>query len=157
MRKKHKAENSLYDSNLEENFHELWKKHSTYQMTHHHVVELSRKWELDFAFPNHKIGIELQGYGTGHVSYLGMKRDYEKHNDFVSAGWLILYFMSNHLLTPGYPISLIKQSLEKKNVRITEFNTHKEERCNNKPNNLIDAARRLQNQRFNPQNLPRKP
>lgn len=44
------------------------------------------------------MAIEIQGFGTGHTSYTGMQRDYFKHNEANRLGWVILYFMSTHLI-----------------------------------------------------------
>lgn len=44
------------------------------------------------------MAVEIQGFGPGHNSLLGMKNDYEKHNAAIVMGWKILYFMSHDLL-----------------------------------------------------------
>ncbi len=55
-----------------------------------------RKWRLDFAYPCHKIGIEIQGInyttGYGHQNPSTIKKDYEKHNALTSEGWRMFYF-----------------------------------------------------------------
>jgi very-short-patch-repair endonuclease len=59
-----------------------------------------RRFLLDFAYPQLKLGIEIQG-GTwmsnrsGHTSGAGVKRDCEKSNLAVTEGWDILYFTSD--------------------------------------------------------------
>jgi len=157
LKKKFKASNKEYDSNFEEKFYHLWREHSSFPITHHWEVNLSRKWELDFAFPAQKIAIELQGYGQGHISYLGMKRDYEKHNDLILDGWYLVYFMSTHTSeNPTYPISILRSLLEKRNVRIRDFDILPQGPKPGESNNLANAARRIQNQRFNQQNQPRQ-
>jgi len=165
MRNKFRPNNKVYDSNFEENFHKLWKQHSSYPIVFHHTVccpntldpSKSRKWELDFCFPAEKLGIELQGHGTGHLSYKGMRRDCEKHNDLVSNGWTLLYFMTIHLNEcPDSVISLIIQRLEHKNERIrchtnvTSRSVHTDlskEGGQIKSSRLADLQRRLSNQR----------
>ena len=52
LKKIHKATNKNFDSNFEEQFAELWSKHSNYPIVHHHIVVLSQAWEIDFAFPD---------------------------------------------------------------------------------------------------------
>lgn len=54
-------------------------------------------WRFDFAFPPVKLAIEIQGYGRGHTSYMGMYADYQKHNSAIRHGWRIIYLMSNDL------------------------------------------------------------
>lgn len=57
----------------------------------------TRKWRFDFAFTNHKLAIEIQGYGKGHADYMSMANDYTKHNEAVRLGWSILYFMGHDI------------------------------------------------------------
>lgn len=149
MKKAYRPKQRIYDSNFEENFHQIWKAHSTYPIVHHHVVHLQRKWEIDFCFPQEKIAIELQGYGTGHLSYAGMQRDYQKHNDLVMAGWIILYFMSADLKKDERrTIDTIKFVLKGRNPGIGKFDYSETKRPEFQPNNLAEAARRLLNKRL---------
>ena len=57
----------------------------------------TRKWRFDFCFKEAFLAIEIQGYGTGHNSYEGMKKDYEKHNAAISLGWSVIYLISGDL------------------------------------------------------------
>jgi len=54
-----------------------------------------RKFRLDIAWPALKIGLEVQGAlwlpVGGHKTGVGIKRDHEKGNLSVLAGWHILY------------------------------------------------------------------
>lgn len=56
-----------------------------------------RKWRLDFAFPEIKLGVEIQGYGEGHAAYASMANDHTKNNEAVLHGWNIIYLMSYQL------------------------------------------------------------
>lgn len=148
MRKKYRPTQKIYDSNFEETFHQLWKAHSTYPIVHHHTVHLSRKWEIDFCFPTERIAIELQGYGTGHLSYKNMQRDYNKHNDLILAGWVLLYFMTADIKDePERTISTIKRVIERVNPTIGKFDITSIERSEHQPGNLLEAARRLINKK----------
>lgn len=146
MKKRHRPTNPMYDSSLEEDFHRLWLRSTNIPIVPHHTVDC---WELDFAFPRSKVGIELQGYGTGHLSYKGMQRDTEKHNYLVMHDWTVLYFMSVHLKEPGQMLYLIVEVLKKKGLQIAR--EHRQEDSSSKPNGgpkpnpLIEAARRLRN------------
>lgn len=69
----------------------------------------SRKWEFDFAHPQSKVGVEVQGgahgraitciychrslpfrAGLGHGTAAGLHRDYEKSNAAQELGWVLL-------------------------------------------------------------------
>lgn len=56
---------------------------------------------LDFAFPEVKLYVEIQGFGFGHRGK-GAIRDYKKQNQLVKAGWVGLV----------YPASEVKQNAE---------------------------------------------
>lgn len=141
---------------MEEQFQELVVPKLQANFIHHHVVKLSKSWELDFACPELKIGVELQGFGTGHISYQGMFRDTNKHNDLVLDGWFILFFMSAHLKdSPNDVIKIINQTVSiKSNGRITPRASASSNNNHTRPETegnslLLEKARRLLNQRFN--------
>lgn len=93
-----KSTEGIPESNLEETFHRYWVAHfPSFTPTLQYKFHPERQWRFDFAFVQLKIAIEIQGFGEGHNSYLGMTKDYEKHNEAVRHGWRILYFMSCHL------------------------------------------------------------
>lgn len=54
----------------------------------------TRKWRFDFAIPDIKLAIEVQG-GTyirgGHSRGAGQGKDYEKHNAATELGWRVLF------------------------------------------------------------------
>lgn len=142
MKKKYKPTNDAYDSKFEEDFHILWKTHSRYPIIRHHKVTISRTWEIDFAFPDLRIAIELQGHGGGHLDYLSQLRDITKHNDLLLAGWTMVYFMSKHLNDVKYITSTLDTLMERKHgPRIRDYRNNPSQR--QQPNNLAEAARRL--------------
>jgi very-short-patch-repair endonuclease len=55
-----------------------------------------RRFEIDFAYPEKKAGIEIQGgqymKKSGHNSATGLSRDYEKQNLALLNGWKILQY-----------------------------------------------------------------
>jgi very-short-patch-repair endonuclease len=65
--------------------------------TQQHKFHPVRNWRFDFCWPDKKLAIEVQGFGPGHNSLLGMLSDYEKHNAALILGWRIIYFMSRDL------------------------------------------------------------
>jgi very-short-patch-repair endonuclease len=48
-------------------------------------------YRIDFAYPQVKLAIEVDGYET-HSSPRAMQRDLERQNDLVAAGWTVLRF-----------------------------------------------------------------
>lgn len=88
---------SPHGSNLERSFDKAWKARYKYPILPQHRFHPSRAWRFDFAFPDAFLAIEIQGYGTGHTSYVGMLGDYEKHNEAIKHGWAIIYLMSKQI------------------------------------------------------------
>jgi very-short-patch-repair endonuclease len=59
------------------------------------IFSQARKFELDIAIPEHRIGIEIDGgvyTRQAHGSVNGIKRDMAKHNLLVREGWRVLRF-----------------------------------------------------------------
>lgn len=80
-----------------------------------------RKFRLDFAWPEYRLGLEVQG-GLGsvvgaHSSKKGAHRDMEKHNAAVLRGWSILYASPKQLCT-AETIELVKDY--KRNEGLTD-------------------------------------
>lgn len=54
-----------------------------------------RKWRIDYAFPDVKLAIELEGgcwIGGRHTSGSGFVSDMEKYNALTEAGWYLLRY-----------------------------------------------------------------
>ncbi len=71
----------------------------------------TRRWRFDFAWPDKKIAIEVQGglwRGGSHVTSRGVSRDIEKHNHAVELGWTILY-ATRETITSGEALRLIER------------------------------------------------
>ena len=76
-----------------------------------------RRWRFDFAWPRHKIAVEVDGgiYTRGrHVRGSGFERDAEKRNAAVMAGWRVLHFTPRHVKS-----GLAVQSIESLMKRIS--------------------------------------
>ncbi len=61
----------------------------------------TRKWRLDFAWPDQKIGVELNGgqwIKGGHNTGGGTQRDAEKNNSAQFLGWRVFTLVNNQLL-----------------------------------------------------------
>jgi very-short-patch-repair endonuclease len=74
-----------------------------------------RKWRFDFAWPDLKVAVEVEGltYGAGgrHQRVGGYQGDLEKYNAAAMAGWLVLRFTGNDVRR-GIAIRQITQTLE---------------------------------------------
>lgn len=86
------------ESKIEHDLFNYWKRNFKEPIVQQHQFHPERAWRFDFCFPSAYVAVEVQGYGTGHTSYTGMHRDYEKHNAAMALGWGIVYVMSKDLL-----------------------------------------------------------
>lgn len=105
----------LSESELEAKFLNLCIEFKLPQPTQQYIFHPQRRWRLDFAWPEHKLAVEIQGFGTGHTSYKGMQSDYEKHNEALLLGWRFLYFMGADLVAPNLfqTINIVRLSLDR--------------------------------------------
>lgn len=74
----------------------------------------TRRWRLDFAYPERKIGIEVQGgiYSRGaHSRGSGLERDYEKINTAQLMGYKVFQF-SRKMIEDGMAVDTIIKALE---------------------------------------------
>jgi very-short-patch-repair endonuclease len=72
-----------------------------------------RKWRFDFAWPDQKVAVELDGgiwTKGGHSTGTGIMRDMEKSNQAQLDGWLVLRFSDKHL-EDGSAIEQTKRAL----------------------------------------------
>lgn len=112
-----------FDSKLEEDFYRYWNNGKRLKPITGHKFHPVRQWRFDFAWVEHKLAIEIQGYGEGHNSYNGMKTDYEKFNEATLMGWRILFYMAHHINDPVHRRTMINQigeALEGNNFRAEE-------------------------------------
>jgi len=60
-----------------------------------------RKWMFDFAWPKHKIALEVEGgtwTGGRHTSGKGFMNDCEKYNHATIMGWKVLRVVTNWIV-----------------------------------------------------------
>jgi very-short-patch-repair endonuclease len=72
-----------------------------------------RKFEIDLAWPDQKVGIEIDGgifNGKAHGSVTGILRDLEKHNLLLLSGWRVLRYTPAQV-RQGEAIEGLKQLL----------------------------------------------
>lgn len=78
-----------------------------------HMFHWTRKWRFDYAIPDLKVAIEIDGavwdYGR-HNRPQGYINDLEKLNTATSMGWLVLRFTTEDRLKNA-TLSLIKETI----------------------------------------------
>ena len=62
-----------------------------YRMAREHVFHPTRGWRFDFAWPELKLAVELDGRGR-HQTVKGTRGDCEKLNAAVILGWRVLRY-----------------------------------------------------------------
>lgn len=99
------AEKAVYDS-LEDKFLRRWLELGGPELEREVLFDSIRKWRMDFAFiatsskgePVH-VAFEIQGgiykADSGHRSFNGVQRDYEKFNSATLQGWLVFQITSS--------------------------------------------------------------
>ena len=90
-----------------------------------------RKFRFDFAYPDKKLLIEVQGAiwkggEGGHSSGVGLSRDYEKNNLAILNGWKVMYFTGN-TIRGGEAVAQIEEAVKSKPRLITRDNGGKDE------------------------------
>jgi very-short-patch-repair endonuclease len=72
-----------------------------------------RKWRFDFAWPARKLAVEIDGgafSGGRHTTGDGFRRDLEKSNAAVMAGWRVLHFLPEQV-DDGSALALVERAL----------------------------------------------
>jgi very-short-patch-repair endonuclease len=70
-----------------------------------------RKWRFDFAWPEHKLAVEIEGLGGGrHQRMAGFKADCEKYNAALLQGWSVFRFTTDMVLS-GQAINTVNEVL----------------------------------------------
>src|SRR5688572_10984501 len=72
--------------------------------TPEHRFSPPRKWRFDFAWPDHRVALEVEGgaFTRGrHTRGAGFVKDMEKYNTATLAGWRVLRVTPSDLLTSG--------------------------------------------------------
>jgi very-short-patch-repair endonuclease len=67
-----------------------------------HKFEPMRRWRFDYAWPEVKIALEVEGgiyTGGRHTSSSGFVKDMAKYNRAAVLGWRVLRIEPKHLLT----------------------------------------------------------
>jgi very-short-patch-repair endonuclease len=56
-----------------------------------YVFHPTRKWRFDFAWPDIKLAVEIEGRGR-HQSFGGFEKDAEKYNAAAKLGWRVMRY-----------------------------------------------------------------
>lgn len=78
-----------------------------------HLFHPVRKWRFDYAFPSHKIALEVEGgvhTGGRHIRPRGFLNDMEKYNTASVMGWRVLRTTPDELRT-FKTIQMIKEAI----------------------------------------------
>lgn len=78
-----------------------------------HQFHPARRWRLDFAWPSHKLAVEVEGgtfSGGRHTRGTGYRRDIEKYNQLCLQGWHLLRF-TTEMVKAGEATGLITDML----------------------------------------------
>lgn len=92
-----------------------------------------RKWRFDYAWPQWKVALEVEGgvfgfkdpktgkhrSGGAHSSITGIKRDIEKYNYAGAMGWTVIRCLPTTLLQKE-TLAFVKAALESRGLRKTE-------------------------------------
>jgi hypothetical protein len=79
-----------------------------------------RKFRLDIAWPEYKIGIEVQGgifLKAAHSTGTGIKRDMEKRNLGILHGWRVLEVEPKDLCTLDF-VNVVKELFAKSSIHL---------------------------------------
>lgn len=84
----------------------------------HHVlvtVASGRTYELDWAFPQARVGIEVDGYGIHLRSMQAFDDDRWRRNEIENEGWQILNFSERHVRrSPGRVVKQVRDALARR-------------------------------------------
>lgn len=74
----------------------------------------TRKWRFDYAIPQYKIALEVEGgvwSGGRHTSPKGFLNDMEKYNTATLMGWRVFRTIPDELLT-NTTLSLLREAMK---------------------------------------------
>ena len=82
----------------------LWKAAGGPELTAEHKFHPTRKWRFDFALPDYKLAIEIDGgaflpFGGRHGRGMGMVKDCEKYRAAADLGWRVWRFSPKCITT----------------------------------------------------------
>ncbi len=118
-------------STLESGFATLWLTIAPPNAQEYHReyrFDPTRKWRFDFAWPEEKVAVELEGMGRkgkgwggsgGHQTVAGFSADCEKYNAAAELGWCV--FRYTRLDLDKRPVQVIEQVVMALDLRPTGY------------------------------------
>jgi very-short-patch-repair endonuclease len=99
-------------SSLESDFYHLWKRLSKCKepMEHDYRFHPVRMWRFDFAFPEKRVAVEMEGgaFSRGrHSRGKGLHDDMTKYNEAQALGWRVMRYTVKHLTEN--PLGVVEQ------------------------------------------------
>lgn len=87
-----------FDSELEEQFfHEWVRSYPQLPPSIQYRFHPKRKFRFDFAWPDNKLAVEINGFGEGHFTILSITKDYDRHIEATLLDWKVVYLTTLHL------------------------------------------------------------
>lgn len=85
-------------SRLERIFLDAWREYGMGRIpAREYRFHPIRKFRLDFAWPQYRLGVELDGFGGRHQTHWGFSADHEKMNLAAEADWVVLRYTNRQL------------------------------------------------------------
>jgi very-short-patch-repair endonuclease len=106
--------NAVNDSELEKRMNRLLKKAGLPKAVFHYVVTAEGRFlaEVDFAYPEIKLAIEVDGFGV-HGTPRAMAKDFVRQNGLVPFGWRVLRFTWRQVVDePGMVAAAIAGAID---------------------------------------------
>ena len=109
----------LYESEVERMFHKAWNDEALDYLIIQHCVECNgRSYRFDFANPEIRLAIEIDGYAY-HSSRESFARDRARDRDCTENGWTVLRFAAKEVMDDakscvGQAIKCVKAIMERK-------------------------------------------
>jgi very-short-patch-repair endonuclease len=90
-----------------------------------HRFSTVRRWRFDFAWPRHRIAVEIEGgvwTGGRHTRPEGYTGDLEKYNAAAEAGWAVYRFTTSMIRDQSEKgaIATLKRVFEKRRIPLLE-------------------------------------
>ena len=106
--------NAVSDSDLEKRMNRLLKQAGLPKSVFHYVVTAEGRFlaEVDFAYPEIRLAIEVDGFGV-HGTPRAMAKDFVRQNGLVPFGWRVLRFTWRQVVDePGMVAAAIADAIE---------------------------------------------
>jgi len=84
----------------------------------HRFAAPDRKWQIDYAFPDERLAVEIEGGGWAggrHVSGAGFHKDMEKYNALALHGYRLLRFTPKQRDT-GEAVTIIREYFNQRDL-----------------------------------------